>query len=231
MPADLVECYRGLFAELAQEALELQPLRPGEFDQRSAAAHEAAHCVVAAREGFALRSARIFRGPGAWLGEFWIDWPTATMSIDLFGPGLLTQLRIILAGRRGELLFRGDAFSLRAGLDELAYALMMIVPWLAKQSGYAETWNDELYSRAWETTLAEVDETLLGQRQAVETIADRLIRQGSLQGPELAALLTAVAARTAPPPIRAEPPGVAFDPLAYPASDPRRALVVFGPGR
>jgi hypothetical protein len=49
VPADLAESYHGLFAELMQEAGALQQPRVGEFDQHSAAVHEASHCVAAAR--------------------------------------------------------------------------------------------------------------------------------------------------------------------------------------
>jgi hypothetical protein len=217
IPDFLAPNYHGLLAELQQESLALQPWQPNEFSQHSAALHEAAHCVVAAREGYALKSARIFRGPtGTWLGDFWIDWPEKMMTVDTQTPEFLANLRIYLAGRRGELLFLHDRFCLRAGLDELAYALLMIMPCLVAQTdGDGEAAN-ELYASAWETTLAEIDETLFAHRQIVKSIADRLIRKGSLRSHKLAQLVAPVLPRTEQPRIRAaHEVRAVFDPLAY----------------
>jgi hypothetical protein len=223
-PGFLLPSMRGLFEELQQEALELQPWRPGEFSRRAAAIHEASHCVVAAREGHVMKSARIFQSPlGGWIGDFELDRAGGFMSAE--DPKFLAELRIMLAGRRGELLCFGNKFCLRAGLDELAWALVMIMPMLTVQADGDEKWTHELYGPTWETTLAEVDETLLAHISVIDAIADRLIRAGSLAGPELTQLVAPVPARASPPPIRAEHGlhGIAYDPLAYPPTDSRRS--------
>ena len=221
IPDYLVPSYHGMLAELQQEANELQPWQPDEFSQHSAAIHEASHCVVTAREGFTLKTARIFQSHGNWLGDFWIDWPEETMHTDLLSPEFMAHLRITLAGRRGELLFLGNEFCLRAGLDELTYALLMIIPALTVQAGEAAL---KLYGPAWETLLAEVDETLLEHHKSVAAIADRLMKKGSLRSHKLSRLVAPVPSRSEQPRLRAQHElHVVYDPLAYPASDRRRA--------
>lgn len=224
IPEPMVASYHGLLDELLQEANELQPWHPGEYSQRSAAIHEASHCVVVAREGYALKDARIFQSDGNWLGDFHIDWPEATMRQDVGSPEFLAHLRIMLAGRRGELLFLGEKFRLRAGLDELTYALMMIMPAIMVQTGGDRKARDELYGPTWETLLADIDETLLAHRQTVMAVAKKLTHKGSLRSRKLSELVAAVQPRSAPPPLRVpDELDVAYDPLAYHASDPRRA--------
>jgi hypothetical protein len=113
VPDFLLSQFHGLHAELLQESNKLQPWRPDEFSQRSAAIHEAS--------------------------DFWINWPEETIPHDVRAPKYLAFLRIVLAGRRGELLFMGKEFCLRAGLDELTYALLMIMPAPPIQAAGAET--------------------------------------------------------------------------------------------
>jgi hypothetical protein len=179
----MVPSYHQAIDELVRESRELQPWRPNEFNQRSAAIHEASHCVVAAREGLALKSAQIKCTGGVWLGDFWLDWPEGTlMSLDMNTPEFLAHLRITLAGRRGELLFLGDDFCLRAGLDELAYASLMILPALVFQAQGNEATSDELYGPLWETTLAEVDEALLAlQAEGVGAWAEAILHGRAVQ--------------------------------------------------
>ncbi|OSI60339.1 hypothetical protein BSZ21_38940 [Bradyrhizobium canariense] len=223
IPDVMVPSYQGLLAEILQEANELQPWHPEEYSQHSAAIHEASHCVVVAREGYKLKTARIFQASGNWLGDFFIDWPEATMRHELGSPEFLAHLRIILAGRRGELLFLGKKFCLRAGLDELAYALMMMLPALTARAGGQQA-ALELYGPAWETLLAEVDDTLLTHRRSVTAIADKLMLKGALKSRKLSQLVAPVLPRSNPPCLRAQDElNVAYDPLAYHASDPRRA--------
>jgi hypothetical protein len=58
----------------------------------------------------------------------------------------------------------------------------------------------------------------------VDAIVDRLILLGSLRSHELLQLVAPVLPRQTPPGIRAQHElHVAYDPLAYPPSDPRRA--------
>jgi hypothetical protein len=215
IPDYMEPSYLGLLEELQRKSRELQPWRPDEFNQRSAAIHEASHCVVAAREGCALAGARIFEGSdGTWLGDFEIDRPDE-ICIDLASPELLADLRLVLAGRRGELLFLGDKFCLRAGLDELTYALLLIMPAVSTHAQGNEALMDELYGPVWGTTLAEVDETLLAHRVVVDAIADRLIRKGRLQSRKLSQLVAPVTPRTSLPGIRQlHELHVAYDPLA-----------------
>lgn len=219
VPEFLVESYEGLLEELAGEARQLQPWRPNEFDQRAAALHEASHCVVAAREGYPLKSARIFRSHDNWLGDFWIDRPLRTMHSDMRSPEYLAHLRIALAGRRGELLFRGCEFCLRAGLEELAYVLIMIMPALAfaYPDDHGERCLEKHYAPFWGTMLAEVDETLLAHSAVVHAIAEILIKQSTASKRQLASALAAVPARTEPPRIRSldELSITAHDPLAH----------------
>lgn len=224
VPDGLEKSYRGLLNELCQEANDLQRWQPDEFNQHSAAIHEASHCVVVAREGYAPKDARVFQSDGNWLGDFHIDWPEATMRHDVGSPEFLAHLRIILAGRRGELLFLGDKFCLRAGLDELTYALLMIMPAIMAQTGGDREACDELYGPTWETLLAEIDETLFAHRQTVMAIAKKLTLKGSLRSRKLSQLVATVPPRSAQPPLRMQHElHVAYDPLAYPASDSRRA--------
>ncbi|MHC2578741.1 hypothetical protein ACVI1J_008981 [Bradyrhizobium diazoefficiens] len=224
VPDALMQSYRGLLNELWQEANDLQPWQPDEFDQRSAAIHEASHCVVVAREGYTPKDARVFQSDGIWLGDFHIDWPEATMRHDVGSPEFFAHLRIILAGRRGELLFLGDKFCLRAGLDELTYALMMIMPAIMAQTDGDRKACHELYGSTWETLLADIDETLFSHRQTVMAIAKKLTQKGSLRSRKLSQLVAPVQPRSAQPPLRMpDELHVAYDPLAYPASDSRRA--------
>jgi hypothetical protein len=120
-----------------------------------------------------------------------------------------------LAGRRGELLFQQSSFCLRAGIDELAYALLAIMPVLAFQAGGDK--SNELYPALWNTTLAQVDETLLTHSTIVRDIAARLMRHGSVKGHKLNRLLAPVPPRSEQPRIRAlhELQQIAHDPLAY----------------
>jgi hypothetical protein len=139
-------------------------------------------------------------------------------------PEYLAQLHIVLAGRRGELLFLGDDVCLRAGMDELAYALLMIMPALMLQAQGKRVLRAELYGPTCETMLAEVDETLLAQRKIVNAIADGLIRKSILRSRKLSQLVAPVTPRASPPRIRAQNElHVAYDPLAYSPSDRERA--------
>jgi len=122
---------------------------------------------------------------------------------------ILSHLRVMLAGRRGELLFEPE-FSLRAGLDELVYAQLMVIPAI-NGMGLDRTH----YSDVWGTTLIEVDETLRTYEPVVRKIADKLMMTGKIDRWQLAKILASVEERKTPPPIRngvePEPP---FDPLS-----------------
>src|SRR5262249_46929143 len=146
VPGLLADHFIGQLNELVRQANELQPPSANEFSKGAAAIHEASHCVVFAREGDILKSARILPTGTCWLVQTipippvdetqWIsplDEPHRWLSF----------LRRILAGRRGELLLERP-FCLRAGLDELAYAqitVMMVFPALKL--------DKEDYPRLW----------------------------------------------------------------------------------
>lgn len=102
------------------------------------------------------------------------------------------------------------SFSLRAGLDELVYAQLMVIPAI-NGMGLDRTH----YSDVWGTTLIEVDETLRTYEPVVRKIADKLMMTGKIDRWQLAKILASVEERKTPPPIRngvePEPP---FDPLS-----------------
>jgi hypothetical protein len=216
IPDFLVESFWGLLNELAGEANQIQPPRINEFSQQAAALHD--HCVVAAREGYPLKTAAISRQhDSVWLGEFWLD-------IDQYDSNretLLSHLRITLAGRRGELLFT-KPFCLRAGLDELAYALLIVMIPLAEDAHKDKAEMEERYIPFWGTLLAEVEETLLAHRNVVHTIADQLMQHGRLNRTQLMAAIAEIPKRDTPPPIRSlselKLTGIAYDPLAHGSS-------------
>lgn len=126
----------------------------------------------------------------------------------------MTQFRIILAGRRGELLFEPE-FCLRAGLDEFNYVLTLIGGVIM---GMGLNPQGDDYFNVWSTTLAEVDACLREHEAVVREIADRLIKVGSVDRAYLTKALATVGKRKSPPPIRTdariEPP---FDPLCWSA--------------
>jgi hypothetical protein len=225
VPDFLVESFRGLLTELADEANQIQPWRANQFSQRAAALHEASHCVVATREGYPLKTAAISQQHGVWLGEFWLDIDKHESDRET----LLAHLRITLAGRRGELLFT-QPFCLWAGLDELAYALLIVMIPLAEDSKDNRL-VAEHYTPFWGTLLAEVDDVLLAHRGAVHTLADQLMWRGRLDREELMDVVAGIPKRDAPPPIRSlselKLTGIAHDPLAHgpTALIPRDALL------
>jgi hypothetical protein len=212
VPDILVENYSDLLAELIDEANRLQPPYPGEFNQRDAAIHEASHCVVAAREGMPLRIARIRREGDVWGGEWWSQDGALVIDVLANPHDWLAHLRVLLAGRRGELLFQ-PKLSLRVGLDELAYALIMVM-WVFPALNLDAK---DHYTAVWKTTLIEVDETLRAHKGAVYQIADELMRRGAIRSQKLAAAVASVPRHNDPPRIRdiGELSGIAHDPLAH----------------
>lgn len=208
LPDFLAKSYRGLLSELVAEADQLQPPYRGEFSQRAAAEHEASHCVVAAREGDAVTSAAIWSTNNGWLGEYVRD--QEKVAVDMKSEAFLAHLRITLAGRRGELLFQGNKFCLRAGLEELAYALITVMVPVAVHDGDRNAY----YHSLWGTLLSEVDETLLTYKAVVHDIADELMRCGALQSGKLSPALAVITKRNGPPPLRSEIKLSADDPLA-----------------
>jgi hypothetical protein len=176
VPGPLLDPCVSLLAELANKAAQQQPPFAEEFSQRAAALHEASHCVVAAREGFSIETAAIERQPdGQWEGATWIN--IGELRYD-GGEPFLAHLRYTLAGRRGELLFT-DPFCLRAGLDELAYAQLMIMIPHVKE--HRDGMHRDHYLVLWGSKLAEVDDTLRAHSDVAHTLADRLMRSGRLQ--------------------------------------------------
>jgi hypothetical protein len=208
LPAFMADSFVNGMDELTKEANERQPPRLGEFTHRAAAIHEASHCVVARSEGKKLKSASIWRKGGNWFGEFMLAGKSEFFR-QVEHEKILSHLRVILAGRRGELLFEPE-FSLRAGLDELVYAQLMVMPAI-KGMGLDEAH----YSDVWGTTLVEVDETLRRYELVVRKIADKLMTMGKVDRWQLAKILISVEERKTPPGIRngikPEPP---FDPLS-----------------
>src|SRR5262249_33359029 len=157
IPERLADPFIGQLNMLVQRANELQPPSANEFSKTAAAIHEASHCVVYAREGDILKSARIWQDKTCWLGET-IPIAPVDETQEWISPleephRWLSFLRCILAGRRGELLLKRP-FCLRAGLDELAYAQIMIL-----MAFPVLKLDKKDYPRLWGTTLSEVDET------------------------------------------------------------------------
>jgi hypothetical protein len=205
VPEPLAEIYRKALLDTGREANEKQPPKPGEFTHRAAAIHEASHCVVAHVEGKKTKYAALWRKDNNWLGEHML-----AAKLELLDPKenpekALADLRITLAGRRGELLFEPE-FCLRAGLDELVYVQVMIIA-LSQLTG-----NNS--SDVWGTTLVEIDETLRKYEPVVRKIADKLMLLGKVNRWQLAEALSSVEVPKSPPTIRKganpEPP---FDPL------------------
>jgi hypothetical protein len=209
LPAVMVDSYVEGMDHATKEANEKQPPKPGEFTQRAAAIHEASHCVVARFEAKKLKSASIWQKNGNWFGEFMLAGKPEFFR-QAEHEKILNHLRVILAGRRGELLFEPD-FSLRAGLEELVYAQLLIMPAI-QGMGLDSRAN---YSDVWGTTLIEVDETLRRYEAVVRKIADKLMTMGKVDRWQLGKALSSVEERKSPPSIRngvkPEPP---FDPLA-----------------
>jgi hypothetical protein len=208
LPAFMADSFVNGMDELTKEANERQPPRLGEFTQHAAAIHEASHCVVARSETKKLKSASIWRKDGNWFGEFMLAGKPEFFR-QAEHEKILSHLRVILAGRRGELLFEPE-FSLRAGLDELVYAQLMVMPAI-KGMGLDEAH----YSDVWGTTLVEVDETLRRYELVVRKIADKLMTMGKVDRWQLAKILASVEERKTPPAIRnGIKPESPFDPLS-----------------
>jgi hypothetical protein len=150
---------------------------------------------------------------GNWIGEWSGDGPARKIDVMTDPHAWLGHLRLMLADRRGELLFQ-QSFCLRTGLDELTYALIMVMPIFKALNLSVE----ENYGEVWGTTLAEVDETLRAHKSIVLRIADELERKGAMRSRRLAAVLAPIDKRTAPPRFRdvSELQTIAHDPLACP---------------
>jgi hypothetical protein len=205
VPASLAAIYRKTLLDTKREADEKQPPKPGEFTQRAAAIHEASHCVVAHVEGKKTKYAAIWRKDGNWFGEHWLAEKSQLIDTKEEPEKALASLRITLAGRRGELLFEPE-FCLRAGLDELVFAQLMIIA-VSKGMG-----NDP--SDVWGTTLLEIDDTLSKYEPIVRRIADKLITLDKVDRWQLARALSSVEARKSEPPIcKGAVPGPPLDPL------------------
>jgi hypothetical protein len=209
LPAFLVDRYVEGMEEMTKQANEKQPPKLGEFTKRAAALHEASHCVVARLEAKKLKSASIWPKDGNWFGEFMLAGKPEFFR-QAEHEKMLSHLRITLAGRRGELLFEPD-FCLRAGLDELVYAQLVIMRAIVGM-GLDPAIH---YSDVWGTTLVEVDETLRKYEPVVRKIADKLMMMGEVDRWQLAKVLSSVEERTAPPLIRnGAAPRPPIDPLA-----------------
>jgi hypothetical protein len=102
-----------------------------------------------------FKSASIWPKDGNWFGEFMLAGKPEFFR-QAEHEKMLSHLRITLAGRRGELLFEPH-FCVRAGLDELVYAQIVIMPAIVGRRLDPAIH----YSDVWGTTLVEVDETLL----------------------------------------------------------------------
>lgn len=210
VPDALFVHYQAGLADLIAEAHAVRPHRPGEFTRHAAAVHEASHCVIAKIEGKKPKYAAIWREGDDWVGENFVAGKTEEVDFLQDHDKALAYFRITLAGRRGELLFEPE-FCPRAGLDELAYVLTVIMI-VIKGMGLDPLGDD--YFRVWGTQLAEIDEGLRRYERVVREIADRLIRFGSVDRKYLTKALASVEKRKSPPPIRTDvkldPP---FDPL------------------
>ena len=198
VPAHLESDYWEGLEQLTREALNFQgeAPNPAEFTKRAAAIHEAAHCVVAAREGRTLAKAEIREQSGGWVGAFhtagggtWLD----LLDRNSIAP----QLRIVLAGRRGELLL-APKFYVYAGLNELVWCQLAILGIVAVAGGMNH------YPTIWGSVLSETDATLREHKDAVLAIADELERHGSIGQEWLADALVSIPIRTEEPPLLEE---------------------------
>jgi hypothetical protein len=211
VPDIMVASFNQRMAHLVDEASRLRPPRFGEFAQQAAAIHEAAHCVIAAREGLTMRYVQIARLDGEWIGENMCE--SGGYDIDPESELFLAHMRMALAGRRGELLFCKN-FCLRAGIDELAYVqTMLLLPLMYKFGCDAALQHYEAF---WLAILAEIDASLLKYKTVVHDLADKLMQHGKVRSRKLARALSIVAKRDGPPPFRTltELHSVVPDPLA-----------------
>jgi hypothetical protein len=185
--------YQEAIEDLMRRAIDIQA--PGlVFPKLDAALHEASHCVVARREGRAIKAASIWQEvDGNWVGKFAID-DDGLIQIDLMDwRELFPHIRILLAGRRGELLF-APKFSVWSGLDELAWCLLHVMAPIAK------SFRAEDYCNIWGTILSETDETLRRHEGVVRAITGELERSGSVDREWLQAALESIPPRTEQPP-------------------------------
>jgi hypothetical protein len=197
IPAGAAAYYHGLVRDLVKKAEQLQPSHIGIFTKHAAAYHEASHAVVAAREGRIVKSMRLWQQQGQWVGEYCHEGDNVMIDIRHEPQRMLTQLRIILAGRRGELMFE-PRFCPHAGLEELGYCMIMVMTVFPALGLDPEV----EYDRVWLTLTDEIDETLLRHKAVVHSLADGLLRDGQLSGDRLAAECASIAPRTEPPPLR-----------------------------
>ena len=193
---DVQDRMGSLLSELQARARVMQasqPWRPDGFSQQATALHEGAHVVVAHYERFVVKSARIYRAAcGNWVGH------TEHEILGNSAAEFFALMRVTIAGRRAEMIFRGEKFfCVRSGLHELA----LVRAYMNGEALLAE--------------LAEVDEILFAHRPTVYRIADLLIRDGEIKADRLASMLAPILPRTRPPRIRDahELRAIAHDPL------------------
>lgn len=157
------------------------PRRPETRD--AAAEHEAAHAVVAAAEGLAVRSVRVYQRGGCWGGfTAWENCPPLTPE---GGPGpYLLAARLAVAG------WVGEGGSPGACADEQA-ATFVLVDSAARLSGRGA---EELFEL--QVTLVKV--TLLAYTDVHEAITAALMRQKRLSGARLSALLRPITKNKGP---------------------------------
>lgn len=180
LPQELAEQFRQEMEDAIRLAYKHQGSRLFSFPKGDAAVHEASHCIVAAREGFGVVSARIWStsegvNRECWFGEY-IDSKEAPV-IDLLNlESMVPYFCKTLAGRVGERLF-APSFNLATGLDELVYAHLMTRLAIEVQCAEKVDIDDELhneFTRLWSYLLCRTEETLRSHASVVRRVADAL---------------------------------------------------------
>lgn len=175
---------RAMAERLAAAALEVStPERMHRAQtRRAAAAHEAGHAVVYVCEGIAVRSVRVWRSQGVWLGETREATPWRLVP-DMGAAAYLRRARGHLAGWCGEAAAGCDVVG--SSMDEI------VISQALAQSAAALLGADprELWlAKVLNTTMGLLDQQAGPHRRLIGA----LLRQRRLTGPRLAALLRGV---------------------------------------
>jgi hypothetical protein len=198
LPQELAEPFQQTIGKLIRLAYKREGARVFSFPKLDAAVHEASHCVVAAREGFGVLSARIWPtsegvNRECWFGEYIHG--TEPPLIDLLNlDSMVPYFSKTLAGRVGERLF-ASSFNLVAGLDELVYANLMTRLTVELQCAGKVEMDAQLrveFFRLWSYLLLRTEETLRGHAPLVRQLAKSLATREILNQEELLAFVAGI---------------------------------------
>jgi hypothetical protein len=158
--------------------------------KRTAAVHEAGHCIVFAAQGERVRSCRIksrrYAGKLYWGGltfggDHWSCGPNSDVESDL------KRMRVILAGVCAELLFDRENYKSGSSLDEVVMAQGIAAIAAAKMKGVSAK---DLYFAQFGATRA----ILYQHETALLALADLLERREWVHRSQMSALLDPVRA-------------------------------------